>query len=449
MKIEKFLMCLLGSIFLIVFVACNNDESSPNTPDPIEDSDTDDDDDLPEDTTENDTGTTDLGSFEFFNRDAAEDGYILVNDAGNNRAYIMDKEANLVHEWALSNNIGNDVFLLSNGKLLASLEADEPKIKFGGQGGKVQFIDKDGTIEWNFNYSSEDYESHHDAELLPNGNIIAMVWEKKTAEEAIAAGYQMEIDLYPEAIIEIDPATDEIVWEWHAWDHLVQDFDDTKENFGSIADNPQLIDLNYVQIENGDIMHGNAIEYDEINDHIYISSNFYHEVWVIDHSATTEESASHTGGNSNKGGDLVYRFGNPEAYDNSFGERLFYNNHFPNFTGNHGTSDRNMLIFVNRMNDTEQSVVYELQLPSTFDLKAGVNNEPAVVWSFTDKDLFSPKVSGAVRLDNGNTLITEGDFGFWEVTGKGEVVWKFEGDGFFWRGYDFPKDAPEIIALGL
>jgi hypothetical protein len=266
---------------------------------------------------------------------------------------------------------------------------------------------------------------------------------------AKAAGYEMEIDLYPEAIIEIDPTTDQIVWEWHAWDHLVQDFDETKENFGSIADNPHLIDLNYVQIEDGDIMHGNAIEYDEINDHIYISSNFYHEVWVIDHSTTAEEAASHSGGDSGKGGDLIYRFGNPEAYDNPAGERLFYNNHFPNLVGDQGSGAKTMLIFVNRMNDTEQSVVYELQLPETFNLQPNENNEPNVVWSFTDEGLFAPRVSGAVRLHNGNTLITEGDSGFWEVTGQGEIVWKFEGDGFFWRGYPYAADAPEILALGL
>ena len=168
----------------------------------------------------------------------------------------------------------------------------------------------------------QDHIAHHDVEMLPNGNILIMVWERKTAEEAELAGSNLAIDIFPEAIIEVDPSTDEIIWEWHAWDHLIQDFDDLKANFGTIADNPQLINLNYVPDELGDIMHGNGITYDKTNDLIFLSINFYHEVWVIDHSTTTEESATNTGGTYNKGGDLVYRFGNPTAYDNQAGERL-------------------------------------------------------------------------------------------------------------------------------
>ena len=255
-----------------------------------------------------------------------------------------------------------------------------------------------------------------------------------------------------ETVIEVDPTTNTIVWEWHSWDHLVQDLDNTKDNFGVVADAPQLIDLNYVaqadswEQPNGDIMHANAIAYDPVHDAIFISVNFYSEVWVIDHSTTTEEAAGHSGGNFGKGGDLIYRFGNPETYDNTGGSRLFYNNHFPNLLS--GENQGKLFIFSNG-NGLGQSTVYELQLPETYALQAGANNEPEVVWSFTDPDLFSGKVSGAVPLPNGNILITEGDFGYWEVTREKEVVWKFNATGFFWRGYHYDKDAPEIEALGI
>jgi len=97
----------------------------------------------------------------------------------------------------------------------------------------------------------------------------------------------------------------------------------------------------------------------------------------------------------------------------------------------------------------EQSTVYELELPSTYNLKPNTNNEPLITWSFTNTELYSGKVSGAVLLENGNILITEGDFGFWEVTREKEVVWKMSSQGFFWRGYNYSKDAPEIKLLGL
>lgn len=381
------------------------------------------------------------GEVTFFEPGLVDDNYVLVNDAAANRVYLMDKQGVILHEWELSHNIGNDVFLLEDGRLLASLESDEPKILLGGQGGQLQFINPDNSIAWSFTYSTEDAELHHDAELLPNGNVLAMVWEKLPKEEAKSAGSAADMDLYLEGLIEVNPATDEIVWEWHAWDHLVQDFDPAMANYGTIGDHPRRIDLNYVQHEKGDIMHANGISYDPVNDLIYISVNFYNEVWVIDHSTTTEEAKSNTGGNIGVGGDLVYRFGNPEAYQNLQGSALFYRNHYPNLL----QADR-MLIF---SNGSEQSTVYDLQLPTPFTLQNNTDNEPQVNWSFTDPDLFSPKVSGAVELENGNILITEGDYGLWEVTRDGRVVWKFHAEGFFWRAYHYPKDHPGIQQLDI
>ncbi len=399
-----------------------------------------------------DTDFTPLGSVEVLLADKVDDNYILVNDARANRVYVMNKEARLLHEWTFTNNIGNDVFLLPNGNLLASLEVDDPQIKLGGKGGQLQFVAPNGTVEWKFIHSSLEGETHHDAELLPNGNIIAMVWEKRSSEDALQAGFMLDNDVFVESIIEVNPTTDEIVWEWHSWDHLIQNHDATKDNHGVISDHPERIDLNYVvtsggTAENeGDIMHANGIAYDKLNDVILLSVNFYSEVWAIDHSTTTEEAATSQGGNYGKGGDLIYRFGNPEAYENSIGERLFHNNHFPNLLK--GDDLGKLLIFSNG-SDIEQSTVYELELPLQYDLKANANNELKILWSFTDPNLYSGKVSGAVPLSNGNVLITEGDFGFWEVTREKEIVWKYNAEGFFWRGYHYAKDAPEILSLGL
>ncbi|MDG1572090.1 aryl-sulfate sulfotransferase [Robiginitalea sp. M366] len=401
---------------------------------------------------ENPQDFTPVGTVEMLNSARVDNNLILVNDAGANRVYLMDKEARLLYEWELTNNIGNDVVLLPDGRLLASLESDDPQIRFGGKGGRLQFVAPDGTVEWDFLYSSPDAETHHDIELLPNGNIIALVWEKRTAQQALDAGSSVDIDVYPEAVIEVDPNTNTIVWEWHAWDHLIQEHDPEKANYGSIAENPGRIDLNYVaeadtwEQPNGDIMHANAIAYDPVNDAIFISANFFSEVWVIDHSTTTAEAAGSTGGAYGKGGDLIYRFGNPEAYRNQAGTRLFHNNHYPNLL--RGEDQGKLLIFSNG-NDINQSTVYELELPATYALEAGADNEPQVLWSFTDPDLYSGKVSGAVPLPNGNILITEGDFGYWEVTRDKEVVWKFNATGFFWRGYHHNRDAPEIEALGI
>jgi hypothetical protein len=444
-KTLPFLLLTLIVLNLLLF-SCNNDDNNSNLP-PIEEEQIEEEEEEVPPVEEEPVPEDPAGAIEVFNSALVYDHYILVNDALANRVYLMDKDATLVHEWSLDGKIiGNDGFLLANGKLLVALEADDPKINFGGQGGRIRILDKAGVIEWNFDYATEDYQTHHDVEILPNGNILAIAWEKKTAELAVIAGSNLGVDVYPETIIEINPETDEIIWQWHAWDHLIQDHDATKENFGVLAQNPQLINLNYVQNTNGNIMHANGISYDKTNDLIYLSVNFFSEVWVIDHSTTTAEAAVHSGGNYNKGGDLVYRFGNPTTYNNTEGTRMFYNNHYPNLL--EGSDEGKILVFSNG-NGFNQSTVYELQLPADLSLLPETNNEPEVVWSFTDPNLYSDKVSGAVRLPNGNTLITEGDYGIWEVTQIGEVVWKFNAIGFFWRAYSYEKDAPGVLALEL
>jgi hypothetical protein len=59
----------------------------------------------------------------------------------------------------------------------------------------------------------------------------------------------------------------------------------------------------------------------------------------------------------------------------------------------------------------------------------------AIVWEYHDQslfDFFSPYISGAQRLANGNTLICEGcDGRIFEVTSDGQVVWEYVNPHFF------------------
>ncbi len=53
--------------------------------------------------------------------------------------------------------------------------------------------------------------------------------------------------LWPDKIVEIEPQGQrggKIVWEWHIWDHLIQDFDSKTANYGKPADHPELLDIN-------------------------------------------------------------------------------------------------------------------------------------------------------------------------------------------------------------
>ena len=218
----------------------------------------------------------------------------------------------------------------------------------------------------------------------------------------------------------------------HSVDHLIQDVDDSAANYGDIRQNPRKININYnSDLDDGDWMHANGIVYDHSRDLIFMTVNFYNEVWVIDLSTTTDQATSAEGGNYNVGGDLVYRFGNPAAYGSQT-PPIFDRLHHPNFSND---SHSQMLFFSNGVN-ARKSTVFELKLPATLSLDGQTENLPTEVWRFTDSEIFNPIVSGAVKLPNGNILICEGDFGFWEVSPSGEVVWKMHGyKTGFWRAY--------------
>lgn len=417
----------LSLLFLVAIIlfSCNNDDNGQsNTPVVLSE------------------------NVEVYNQNLLENSYVLAIENGGATSYLLNKEGFRVYEWNFEDNLGNDIEILPNGKLIGIFKTGNPEIAFGGYGGILKILNSDGSTDWEFPYSTTNIISHHDVEILPNGNVLFIAWERITASEAAQAGVNTETtDIFPEVLVEVNPNTNQIVWEWHSFDHIIQDQFSNLPNFGDVSTNPQLININYDVVDNGDIMHANGIDYDEDKDVIYLSVNFYSEVWVIDHSTTTAEAATNSGGNYGKGGDLIYRFGNPTAYNNTEGERIFFNNHFPNLLEGNEPGAGNILVYGNGV---DQSTIFELDLPENFNLIPNTNNEPNIVWSFTDPDFYFGRISGAVRLQNGNTLIAEGDYGFWEVTPNNEIVWKYNGQGIrFWRCYGYLPNDPSIENLNL
>lgn len=154
----------------------------------------------------------------------------------------------------------------------------------------MQILDKTGSVLWNYDLSNKNKITHHDLEMLPNGNILAMVWDRIEADKMKEVGYRLNVDIFPERIIEIDPKDSTIVWEWRSMDHIVQDANPKLPKYGDILKNPGRIDINYSQSASGMVMHANGISYDPTNKLIYMSIYNFSEVWVIDHSTTIEEA---------------------------------------------------------------------------------------------------------------------------------------------------------------
>ena len=408
--------------------------------------------------------------------DNLAEGYIMFVPTNSASIYLINRKGEVVHEWKGIYGV-NSPYLNNDGSIsLLATDPDFPVFAGGGEAGRIQKISWDSKMLWDFEYATEEYLAHHDIAVLPNGNVLAIAWEARSAEEVIQAGRKPELTpkagLWTSRIVEIEPIDKthgKVVWQWQIWDHLIQDFDATKDKYGDVVAHPELLDINAeddelpkpitqdsldvlqkmhrtrrnTTIDNrgSDVFHLNAINYNEELDQIAFSSPALNEVFIIDHSTSTNEAAGHSGGRWGKGGDFLYRWGNPQNYrqgdsthQQSFGQHdvrwiekghpgegslTFFNNNVPG---------------IERKDSLAYSAIYQIK-PLTdsegnyiiMDNKRYGPMEPE--WKYIAKDTISfygSFISGAQRMKNGNTFINEGPKArFFEVTPDGEILWEY------------------------
>ncbi len=376
----------------------------------------------------------------------AYDGFTLFSI--HTKSYLIDNCGQVVHEWTSAFLPGNAVYLLPNGNLLRAGKKDgQSQINFGGTGGIIELFDWDGNLLWQYEYNTDQYRQHHDVYPMPNGNVLILAATVMSGAEAIQAGRDTSLlpdnEVYNERIFEVEPVGSDqvnVVWEWNAKDHLIQDFDNTKDNFGVVADHPEKLDFNFLNGGTGGAnwLHVNSIQYDENLDQIVISSRNLSEVWVIDHSTTTAEAATGSGGTYGKGGDFLYRWGNPQSYDQgSEADRKLFGQHYPHYIPD-GLVDAGKMMIFNNGNGRMPlfSEVFIIDPPTTapgvYSYTANTAYGPtAPDYIYADlsndpSDFYSGIVSGAQRLPNGNILVCEGREGrFFEINASEEIVWEY------------------------
>ena len=406
----------------------------------------------------------------------SSDGYTLFAPMRSTTTYMIDNSGEVIHTWESDYRPALSVYLLENGSILRTafpgLPANSSFTAGGGTGGLVQKIDWNGTVVWEYEYSSNQHLLHHDIEPLPNGNVLMVAWEYKSGEESIAAGRNPSLlpdgELWPDHVIEVEPygsAGGNIAWEWHVWDHLIQDFDPLAENYGVVAAHPELIDINFYGQPFADWNHINSIDYNQELDQILLSVNGFREIWVIDHSTTTEEAAGHAGGNSGEGGDILYRWGNPQTYRAGDAyDQKFYQQHDAQWVKPGCPGEGNILVFNNGNNRPggSYSSVDEIVPPVSANGSYFIAPGPAYgpeeqVWMYTAEpptSMYSTGVSGAQRLPNGNTLICSGQDGlFLEVTPEKEVIWEYfnafpnEVTNNVFKAYRYGRGFPGLLDL--
>ena len=398
------------------------------------------------------------------NEPGSFEGYTLFSPESADYAYLIDHHGYVAHTWPSGGDLAR---LLDNGNVLSS--------------GNIESA-PNGNIVWKFRFPQ-----HHDLLKLPNGNVLILSREFRSREEAIALGVNPDSlpcspsrALRGPRIVEArptGPASAEIVWEWSVFDHLIQDFDPEKPNYGVVANHPERIDPNFTlseaECEREENRPGsvgwtaNALDYNMELDQIMITVRRFSEIWIIDHSASDEEADGRSGGNGGKGGDLLYRWGNPRAYraGTPADQRLFWP-HAGRWIPEGSPGAGNVLIFNNGNEDAEfergYSSVDEIALPYdgyNYRLNAGSAYEPnESLWTYLadpPESMYAFQGSNAQRLPNGNTLITDARSGrIFEVTREGKSVWEFvfplrSEDDSLYRAYRYPPNHPGLRGLDL
>lgn len=381
--------------------------------------------------------------------DLSYPGYNLIFPHGQSTVWLLNECGEVVNRWddALTRVPGVSVDLQSNGDLLVAYSkrgANTDPIWAGGAGHYVELRTWDNDVLWQFEMNDSFRRLHHDVARLPNGNVLMIAWENKTPEESIENGRDplliTEGAIWPDYLLEYDPLLDSVVWEWHAWDHLIQEYDFTKLNYGDIAEHPELINLNHIYASGqADWMHANAIDYNPDLDLIMLSVPHFDEVWFIDHSTTHAESIGHTGGYWKKGGDLIYRWGNPRAYQrgDSSDQKLFFN-HDTHWVEDFVSEDYpyygSVAVFNNRIGSDFSAaniftpVIDTLNRTFLFngDDYAPADYDVTVLHPISPQKMYSSGLSSFQVLPNDNFLLLSGRTGYaFEITPDKEVVWEY------------------------
>ena len=360
--------------------------------------------------------------------------YTLYATKNGTKAYLIDTADSPVtyKTWTFPTNQKSaySAYLIAGDTLVRTYKpTGNTTWNSGGIHGGIQKITWDGTVAWDFQYYSSTYCAHHDICPMPNGNVLLISYEIRSAAEATQAGSSSASSFWSEKIIEVKPTgptTGVIVWEWKLWDHLCQNFNSSKDNYvTSIVNNPQLMNINYGG-SLPDRYHMNGLDYNEELDQIVFSVHFMNSAFVIDHSTTTAEAAGHTGGNSGKGGDFLYRWGNPSSYG-ATGTTVFNTIHDAHWVSSDNPLYPNYLAAYNNQGGTGGKTAINIWNPpyngNNYSITLGQAFLPTTYAYQYNSSFTATNEGNSQQLPNGNLLINNFQGSIYEVNSAGTTIW--------------------------
>lgn len=361
-------------------------------------------------------------------------GYTLVAPIGGNFVYLLDEDGRIVHGWTVPSFQPGYGYLLPGGRLLVRGQPlVEAAVGPGQPAGKADLLlelDWDSHVVWRWEHEA----FHHDMCRMPNGNTLVIIWEviPEDLAKRIKGGLTPEQNervttdaefmsfllqgmgvggrprlkgMLSDAICEIDPAG-KIVHTWHAYEH----FDPETDTLCSIDLRHEWTHINAVQLTPG----GDVLLSSQKLDHILKIS------WPK--------------------GEVLWRWG---------GIGRLSHQHDPTIT-----PDGNLLVFDNGSRHPIQAHSRVIEV----DMKTD-----KIVWQYFGSPVFSfisLHIAGAERLDNGNTLICEGETGrILEVTPDNNICWEwmnpfklpFKGciSTMLFRAHRYAANSPELKGMPI
>jgi len=402
------------------------------------------------------------------NSESAFDGYMLFET--DDDTYLINNCGEILNKWTGISQTDNHTKFLENGNMLYIFD------------NSVFEVDWDGNIINQVTHGQDDLLLEYEIELLPDGNYLCVSRRDMSQLDFQNLGYDVP-NTFPtriDGVVELDRNTGQVVWEWNIRDHVIQERDPSAPNYGLIAQNPGLLNMDAISTYDWQTTESfmiNSMDYNAERDEIIVSVRKMCEVVIIDHSTTAAEAMGHSGGRHGKGGDVIYRWGNPANYgagvpaNYDFGQeaendqRLYYQ-HNPHWI-DHGEHKGKIMIYSNGLNRPAQTfdsrysnipvISPEYDADDLYVLTPGQAygpEEPDVEFKGNNPlgVFYSGYTSGASFLPNGNLYITEGSKGrISEITPEGERVFEYEifDHDYIFRSEKYAKDHPAFEGRDL
>ena len=370
------------------------------------------------------TGTT------IYKPGQAYSSYILVSDhssVGNHQdatvrsggtvpddIRLIDMNGNVVHTWKVAPTFNKRSRLLPNGHLL-----------YAGPNQTIIEYDWDGTVVW----THTGIGSVNDLRWLSNNNRLLIAhqpipdaFQQRVRDVEVApwwaprkrgsGEHQRGADIYE---VNVDG---EVVWQWHAHNHL------DLNRFSPATPEGDWLHVNSIAplpenkwFDAGDerFRPGNIIVNARNLDTMYIVDKETKEVvWEATHTYKGGMSHSHEPEMIEKG---LPGEGNIIIFDNGL---------FPRQRAHSGQT------FIIELNPVTKEIVWTYETEGYANIK-----------------FFSKTMGSQRRLPNGNTFIAEDNTGrLFQVTSEGEIVWEYVNRGGTNRPFPVPYDfTPQLRAL--